>query len=100
MRKYGPVAVRICMSLKIKVSSKAEKYFDRLDKDMRKRIKEALVKLSRCTNPLAYGNVRPLAGELKGFCRLRVWGYRTIFDIITENCIIAITNIAPRGDAY
>jgi mRNA interferase RelE/StbE len=88
------------MSWKIKVSSKAEKYFGRLDKDMRKRIKETLLELSKCTNPLLHGSIRLLTGELKEFCRLRVVGYRIVFGIINESNTIAVINIAPRGDAY
>jgi len=82
----------------IKVSSKAESYYKRLDKDLRGRINKELVNLSECNSPLDSPQVKPLTGELKGFYRLRVGDYRIVFALLHEVQTIAVVNIAPRGD--
>ncbi len=84
----------------VKLSSKAQKYFTRLDKDTKQRVKEELVKLSKLDNPLQHQAVMPLTGQLKGFYRLKIGGYRVIFSILKDQQIIAVVNITPRGNAY
>jgi mRNA interferase RelE/StbE len=88
------------MSWIVKVSSKAENYIGRLNKDNRKRIKEGLTQLSEYNNPIEHKNVKPLIGKLKGFYRLRIGDYRIVFSILREIHTIAVVNIAPRGDVY
>lgn len=88
------------MTWKVKVSSHAEKYYNRLDKNLQQRIKNALVNLSKYESPLEHPQVKILTGELKGFNRLRVGDYRIIFGLIEEAKTIAVVNIFPRGDAY
>lgn len=88
------------MSWSIKVSSIAEKYFKKLDKKRRRKIKEKLLALSRQQNPLENIQVKTLTGELKGFSRLRVGDYRIIFALLEEEKVIAVVNIFPRGNAY
>lgn len=88
------------MNWTIKFSSKAEKYFTRLDKDLKQRIKEELLHLSALNNPLEYQAVRPLTGNLRGFYRLKIGDYRIVFSILKEDALIAVVNIAPRGDVY
>jgi mRNA interferase RelE/StbE len=88
------------MSWSIKVSSIAEKYFKKLDKKRRRKIKEKLLALSRQQNPLENIQVKALTGELKGFYRLRVGDYRIIFALLEEEKVIAVVNIFPRGNAY
>jgi mRNA interferase RelE/StbE len=84
----------------IKVSSHAERYFNKLDKKLRQRLKKELLVLGDCENPMDHKDVKPLTGDLKGFYRLRIGGYRVIFSIIREQGIIAVVNIVPRGHAY
>ncbi|WP_164930892.1 type II toxin-antitoxin system RelE family toxin [Aquifex aeolicus] len=88
------------MSWTIKLSSTAERKYKKLDRNTRKRITKALEELSECEDPLMHKHVRPLVGKLKGFYRLRVGDYRVIFALIPEEKIIAVVNIAPRGEAY
>ena len=88
------------MSWSIKVSSIAEKYFKKLDKKRRRKIKEKLLALSRQQNPLENTQVKALTGELKGFYRLRIGDYRIIFALLEEEKVIAVVNIFPRGNAY
>ena len=88
------------MSWTIKVSSGAEKYYKKLDKKLRKRIKEDITSLSKFENPLEHPQVKSLTADLRGFHRLRVGEYRVIFSIIEKTKIIAVVNIFPRGKAY
>jgi len=88
------------MSWTIKVSSGAEKYYKKLDKRLRKRIKENIISLSEYENPLEHPQVKSLTADLRGFHRLRVGEYRVIFSLIEKTKIIAVVNIFPRGKAY
>ena len=88
------------MSWKIKVSSHAERYFKKLDKKFRQRLRKELLVLGDCENPLDHKDVKPLTGDLRGFFRLRIGGYRVIFSVRKEQKIIAVVNIVPQGDAY
>jgi mRNA interferase RelE/StbE len=84
----------------IRVSSKAENYFNKLDRTLKKRVKKELTELAECDDPLSHENVRSLTGDLRGFARLRIGNYRIIFALVKETKTIAVVNIAPRGDAY
>jgi mRNA interferase RelE/StbE len=88
------------LSWTIKVSSHAERYFKKLDKKLRQRLKKELLVLGDCENPLDHKDVKPLTGDLRGFYRLRIGGYRVIFSVVKEQKSIAVVNIVPRGDAY
>jgi mRNA-degrading endonuclease RelE of RelBE toxin-antitoxin system len=84
----------------VKLSTKASNYYERLDKDLRTRIKEALKDMADLDDPLAHPKAGPLTGELKGFSRLHIGGFRVVFTLITVEKIIAVVNIRPRGDVY
>ena len=84
----------------IKLSSHAERYFKKLDKKFRQRLRKELLVLGDCENPMDHKDVKPLTGDLRGFYRLRIGGYRVIFSVLKEEKIIAVVNIVPRGDAY
>ena len=88
------------MSWSIRISSNAEKYFQKLDKEQRKGIKERLLTLLQQENPLDNPQVKALTGELKGFYRLRIGNYRIIFALLSKEKIMAVVNIFPRGNAY
>ncbi|MFH1097850.1 MAG: type II toxin-antitoxin system RelE/ParE family toxin [Candidatus Desantisbacteria bacterium] len=84
----------------IKISSKAENYFEKLNKELQNRLKEKIIDLSNYDNPILHKDVKSLTGQLKGFYRLRIGGYRVVFSLLSNEKIIAIVNIAPRGDVY
>ena len=88
------------MSWTIKISSVAEKYYKTLDKKLRKRIKQNILLLSQYENPLEISQIKVLAGDLKGFHRLRIGNYRVVFALLEKERIIAVVNIFPRGKAY
>ncbi len=88
------------MTWTVRASSRAEKYYRKLDRKTRARFRKELLALSECDNPLAHLEVRALHGDLRGFYRLRIGDFRVVFSLIRENRTIAVVNIFPRGDAY
>jgi mRNA interferase RelE/StbE len=88
------------MSWKIEIKPTAEKYYLKLDKKTRKRIKKALQELEQEENPLSCNNVKPLTGKLQGDYRLRVGDWRLLFTPERNKKIIYIYAILPRGNAY
>ncbi len=88
------------MNWKIEIKPSAEKSFRKLNKDTRRRIKEALQKLEENKNPFLHENVRALTGQLQGDYRLRVGDYRILFTPDKERKVIFIYAILPRGKAY
>ena len=88
------------MSWTVRFSGTAEKYYKRLDSNLRKRVSDSLKALSALENPLTHPQVRPLVGKLKGFYRLRIGKHRVIFSLLEETKTIAVVNIYPRGEAY
>ena len=88
------------MPWRIEVKPSAEKYYLKLDRKSRKRIKKALLELEGEENPLFHSNVKPLTGQLKGDYRLRIGELRALFTPDKSKQIIYIYAILPRGDAY
>ena len=88
------------MPWQIEVKPTAEKYYLRLDKKTRKRIKKALQELEQEDNPFFHHNVKPLTGQLQGDYRLRAGNWRLLFTPDNTQHIIYIYAILPRGDAY
>ncbi|MBW1942240.1 MAG: type II toxin-antitoxin system RelE/ParE family toxin [Deltaproteobacteria bacterium] len=88
------------MRWKIEVKPTAEKYYLRLGKQNRKRIKGALTALRNAEDPFSMKNVRPLTGKLQGDYRVRVGKWRILFSPEREKKTIHGYAILPRGDAY
>lgn len=88
------------MNWKIEVKPTAEKYYLKLDKKTRTRIKTALRELENTDDPLLHPNVRALTGKLRGDFRLRIGKWRVLFTPHIEEKILYIFAIVPRGDAY
>ena len=88
------------MSWKIEVKPNAEKYYLRLGKQNRKRIKEALAALKNSDDLFSMKNVRPLTGKLHGDYRVRVGKWRILFSPERGKRTIHVYAILPRGDAY
>ena len=85
---------------KIEVKPTAEKYYLKLDKKARTRVKEALRELETVDAPLLHPNVRALTGKLQGDFRLRVGKWRILFTPYIEKKIIYVFAIVPRKGAY
>jgi mRNA-degrading endonuclease RelE of RelBE toxin-antitoxin system len=88
------------MNWKIEVKPTAEKYYLKLDKKTRTRMKEALRELENTDEPLLHPNVRALTGKLRGDFRLREGKYRILFTPHIQQKILYVFAILPRGDAY
>ncbi|MFC1829440.1 type II toxin-antitoxin system RelE/ParE family toxin [Thermodesulfobacteriota bacterium] len=88
------------MSWKIEVKPTAEKYYLKLDKKTRTRMKEALGELENTDDPILHPNVRALTGKLRGDFRLRVGKWRVLFTPHIEKKILYVFAIVPRGDTY
>jgi len=84
---------------KIEVKPTAEKYYLRLDKATRRRIKRALEKPEQRKNPLLERNLRPLTGRLRGDYRLRVGDWQVLFTPNKEERLTYVYEILPRGEA-
>ena len=69
------------------------KYLSRLNEPNKSRIKNALIKLS---NEPPQGDIKSLEGR-DGY-RLRVGGYRVLFDVIEQE--IVVYDIGLRGQIY
>ena len=80
--------------MKVLLHRTVEKYLDRLNKSDRERFNEAFSDLEK--EP-PEGDIRPVVGQ-PGKWRLRVGGYRALFEIEPPN--VLVTHIEPRGQAY
>lgn len=76
----------------------AEKVYDKSPRDIRQRLDRFFEDLEK--NPLYSGNIKPLTGKLKGLYRYRVGDWRVIYRLCSEQLIVEIIAILPRGDAY
>ena len=88
------------MSWKIEVKPTAEKYYLKLDKKTRKRIKKSLLELEKSENLLSHPKVRALTGKLQGDYRLRMGDWRILFTPDKDAKMLYVFAILPRGDAY
>ena len=84
------------MNWKIEVKPTAEKYYKKLDKGTRKRVKQALRELQNAEDPTLLPNVRALTGRLQGDYRLRVGKWRVLFTPDKEKKVIYVFAIIPR----
>ena len=87
-------------SWKVELSKDSLKYLKKLNKKTSQKILTSLEDLESPESPLSHKNVRPLVGKLKGFYRLRIGGFRIIFELDRENKRIGVLLIIPRGNAY
>ena len=88
------------MSWTVEVKPTAEKYYLKLDKRTRGRVRDALMKLENSEEPSATPHVRALTGRLLGDYRLRVGKWRILFTLDRAEKSIYVYAILPRGDAY
>ena len=86
-------------TMRIEYSRMASKALQRMDKALRKRIRDAINGLT-LTPP--QGDIKPMRGKPDGYYRLRVGSYRVIYcyDHDGKMTIIIIIDIGSRGDIY
>jgi mRNA interferase RelE/StbE len=85
---------------KLELSKGSWKYLDKLGKRRSLRIPDQLEELGEKENPIFHQDVRPLAGKLGGFYRLRIGDLRVIFEIDWTEKRIGVLAIVPRRNAY
>ena len=88
------------MNWKIEVKPTAEKYYLKVDKKTRTRMKDALRELENTDAPLLHPNVRALTGKLRGDFRLRLGKWRILFTPHIKKKMLYVFAIVPRGRAY
>ena len=77
---------------------RAARYFERLDAKLQAQLRAKLEALQR--DPLAMPGVKAMAGQWKGFYRMRHGDLRIIYTLDTSNRTVAVAHIGPRGDVY
>lgn len=86
------------MKYKVVVHNRAIRYLNKLPEFQRERIKQSLKELE---NGIAETpNVRPMAGDWKGYYRMRLGNIRIIFWIDHPARMIYVDHIGSRGDVY
>ena len=78
--------------MKAKLSKRAEKFLLSQNTETRDRIKDAIKALPK-------GDVKPMRGEFSDFLRLRVGGFRVIFQYHGIDTAF-VYDIGTRGDIY
>lgn len=77
---------------------RAARYFDRLDARVKAQLRARLEALTR--DPMAGPGIKPMAGEWKGFYRMRHGDLRIIYTLDPVHDAVVIAHIGPRGDVY
>lgn len=77
---------------------RAVRYYKRLEEKVRQQLRVRLESLAR--DPLGAPGVKPMAGEWKGYHRLRHGDLRLIFSVDPESRTVVIAHLGPRGDIY
>jgi mRNA interferase RelE/StbE len=87
------------MPYKVIYSKHAEKYLDKIPKNISARLIDWLGKnIDGKDNPRLYG--KQLNGKLKVYWRYRIGDYRIICDIRDKELIVLALVIGTRGDVY
>lgn len=80
------------------LSREAEKYYQKQDKDTKRRLNKCIDHLSQ--EPFSGLNIKRLHGELEGKYRYKVGGIRIVYEIESKNMTVKIKAIRSRGDIY
>lgn len=83
---------------RVVLSASALKFLRKADPPVRRRLKQALVKLQ--DSPRDQPNVKALRGDYSGYFRLRVGDYRIVFQVVDEELIVVVLLVAHRSQAY
>ena len=81
---------------------RAARYLRRMPKDRQIQMRDALRAVAELADITGHPGVKPLGGDLSGWCRLRVGVYRALLQpretAGTE--VLFVDYIGPRSDAY
>ena len=81
----------------IQITPRAQKDYRKLDANVRKRIKEAILELETNRTPQQF---KPLTGRDIANFRLRIGDYRVLYDVYDEEKTVLILRIGHRRDIY
>jgi mRNA interferase RelE/StbE len=84
------------MAFGILIKPAAEKEMDRLPRQIRRRVAEALEELRH--DPRQHGTVK-LAGE-ENLWRIRVGAYRVVYAIRDDELLVLVVRVAHRKEVY
>lgn len=81
---------------------RAAKYLGKMPKERAAQVRDALQEVAALDDIAAHPNVKQMSGNMTGWTRLRVGGYRAILQvtIIKVDEVIYVDAIGPRGDVY
>lgn len=91
------------MNYKIILSNKADKFYNSLDKPIKKQIKDALKELIsyyETGSPKNLDIVKMQSDKYEGFFRLKTGNYRIIYTPRYKELVIFIINMDKRQDVY
>ena len=83
---------------RVEYSDRAKQQLRKLDRPIRKRIREFIKGIPDFETPRSKGG--PLSGPLGEFWRYRVGAYRVICEIRDDVLIVEVVKIGHRGDVY
>jgi mRNA interferase RelE/StbE len=83
------------MSYSLQIKKSALKALQRIRREDRVRIVEAIDRL--CTSPHAGG---VLKGEFSGLRRLRVGSYRIVYEVVEQKLVVLVVRVGHRREIY
>ena len=81
----------------VRLSRRAQRYYERAPTDTVKRLDRALGSLE--VNPFGPGDIKPLQGMPRTY-RLRVGDLRIVYEVDRQAGVVNVLSIRPRGEAY
>ena len=84
------------MRFDVQLSRSAERYLERLPRDVQRRVVSRLDQIGE--DPFA-AHTKPLAGPA-GRRAARVGGLRIVFTVDRDRRIVEVSDIGPRGEIY
>jgi len=76
----------------------AWKFLTGLDHEQQNRIRNKLKELKAW--PVSHMDIKAMAGEFKGYHRLRIGSFRVLFVVDNTTQTIYVDHIGSRGDVY
>ena len=83
---------------KLELSLEAQRFYDRCDKPVAKKLARCFQSLEK--NPREGNNIKPLKGKLAGSYRYRVGDLRVVYTIDDRAVKVFVITIAKRSDVY
>ena len=81
---------------------RAARYLSRMPRDRVVEVRDALREVAALADIADHSNLKVMAGDMAGWPRLRVGGYRAILQVtvIKIDEVLYVDAIGPRGDIY